>query len=99
MDLETLAIAHQKTEDRSLRNEGRIAKLEDEHAAIHQIATAVAVMAEKMDTMNTNLADMRTEVEEIKNKPAKRWDSLAGNLISVLSGAFLAWLVSGAAGI
>ena len=96
MDLETLAIAHQKTEDRSLRNEGRIAKLEDEHAAIHQIATAVAVMAEKMDTMNTNLADMRTEVEEIKNKPAKRWESVVSTIIGARVGAFVGWLIAGA---
>lgn len=29
MDIETLALAHQKTDDRSIRNEGRIKKLEE----------------------------------------------------------------------
>lgn len=99
MDIETLAIAHQKTDDRSIRNEGRIKKLEEAHEILHQLATSVAVMAEKMDTMNKNVVTITTKVEEIENRPAQRWDKLVSTIIGALVGAFISWIASGMAGV
>ena len=99
MDIETLAIAHQKTEDRSIRNEGRIKKLEEEHEVLHQLATSVAVMAEKMDSMNKSMATITTKVDEIENRPAERWDKLISTLIGALAGAFITWIASGMTGV
>lgn len=99
MDMETLAIAQQKTEDRSIRNEGRIKKLEDEHEVLHQLATSVAVMAEKMDTMNKSMDSLTTKVDEIESKPAKQWDKVVTAIISALVGAFVSWVAAGAPGL
>ena len=99
MDIETLAIAQQKTDDRSIRNEGRIKKLEEAHEVLHQLATSVAVMAEKMDTMNKSVSAITAKVEEIENRPAERWDKMISTIIGALAGAFIAWLVSGAPGL
>lgn len=98
MDTESLAIQLQKTEDRSLRNEGRIKKLEGEHEAIHQLATSVAVMAQQLKTMNDNVGDLSDKVEALEAKPAERWDGLVDKLIFAAAGAFIAWLLSGAPG-
>ena len=98
MDLETLAIAQQKTEDRSLRNEGRIKKLETEHEVLHQLATSIAVMAEKMDSMSKSVNTLADRVEEIENKPAERWDKVVTAIIGALVGGFVGWLVAGAPG-
>ena len=51
MNVEELALKQQQTEDRSLRNEGRIKKLEAEQKALSDLATSVAVMAEQMKSM------------------------------------------------
>ena len=99
MDIETLAIAHQKTEDRSIRNEGRIKKLEEAHEVLHQLATSVAVMAEKMDTMSKSMVVITTKVDEIENRPAERWDKLISTLIGALAGAFITWIASGMTGV
>ena len=98
MDMETLVIAQQKTEDRSIRNEGRIKKLEEAHEVLHQLATSVAVMAEKMDTMNKNVVTITNKVEEIENRPAQRWDKLISTIIGALAGAFISWIASGMSG-
>lgn len=95
MDIETLALELQKTADRCERNTGRIKKLEEEHEAIHQIATSVAVMAEKMDSMNKSLTSMSAKVEDIENRPAKRWESMISTIIGTLVGAFVGWLMAG----
>ena len=99
MDMETLAIAQQKTDDRSVRNEGRIKKLEEEHEVLHKLATSVAVMAEKMDTMNKSMDSLTAKVDEIESKPAKQWDKVVTAIIGALVGAFMSWAATGAPGL
>ena len=98
MDMETLAIAQQKTDDRSVRNEGRIKKLEEEHEVLHKLATSVAVMAEKMDTMNKSMDSLAAKVDEIESKPAKQWDKVVTAIVGALVGAFASWVASGMPG-
>lgn len=81
MNIEDIAVELQKTDDRSIRNEGRIEKLEKEGTVLHQLVTSVAVMAEQMKTMNANVKTLTTEVEQIKEKPAKRWETIIGQVI------------------
>jgi hypothetical protein len=99
MDMETLAIAQQKTDDRSVRNEGRIKKLEEEHEVLHKLATSVAVMAEKMDTMNKSMDSLTAKVDEIESKPAKQWDKVVTAIIGALVGAFMSWAATGTPGL
>lgn len=94
MDLETLALAHQKTDDRSLRNEGRIKKLEGEHEVQHKLVTSVAVMAEQMKAMNTKMDTLATKVEEIEQKPAKRWETVIACIITGIVGAVIGFAMN-----
>lgn len=94
MNIEDLALKQQQTEDRSLRNEGRIKKLEDESGVLHQLATSVAVMAEQLKSMNASVSTLTTEVEEMKEKPGKRWDSLVDKIIWAVAGAVLAYVLA-----
>lgn len=94
MDLETLALAQQKTEDRSLRNEGRIKKLETEHETLHSLATSVAVMAEQMKSINTKVGVLTDKVDEIEQKPAKRWETIVSCVITGFVGALLGFALS-----
>lgn len=94
MDNEQIAVKLQKTEDRSLRNEGRIEKLEGENEVLHQLATSVAVMAEQLKNMNKSVTTLTNEVEELKDKPGKKWDSLVDKIIWGVAGAVLAFLLA-----
>ena len=94
MNVEEVALKLQETTDRSLRNEGRIKKLEGESAVLHQLATSVAVMAEQMKTMNSSVLTLTTEVEELKDKPGKRWDGLIDKIIWGVAGAVLAYILA-----
>lgn len=99
MDIEQIALKLQETTDRSERNEGRIKKLENEHEVLHQLATSVAVMAEKMDTMNKSVDSLASKVDEMESKPVKRWESVVDKLIWLVAGAFAAWVLSGMPGV
>lgn len=94
MDSEQVAIKLQETTDRSLRNEGRIKKLEEENGTLHSLATSVAVMAEQMKQMNRSVTTLTSEVEEMKDKPGKRWDALIDKIIWGIAGAILAYFLA-----
>ena len=94
MDNENLALKLQETTDRSLRNEGRIKKLESENAALHKLATSVAVLAEQMKTMTKSVTTLASEVEEIKEKPGKRWDGLVDKIIWAVAAALIGFVLA-----
>lgn len=93
MTTEELAIAHQKTDDRSIRNEGRIKKLEEAHEVLQELATSVAVMAEQIKTMNTNVGSLATKVDKLEEKPATRWDSFIDKAFWALAAAIIAYVL------
>lgn len=94
MEIEKVALKLQETTDRSIRNEGRIEKLEGENAALHQLATSVAVMAEQMKTMNASVSTLTNDVEELKGKPGKRWEEIVGKVIWAVLATLVAFLLA-----
>lgn len=94
MDNEKLALKLQETTDRSLRNEGRIKKLESEHDVLQKLATSVAVMAEQIKNMNGSISTLTGEVEELKEKPGKRWESLADKILWAVAAALIGFALA-----
>lgn len=94
MDNDQILLQLQETKDRSLRNEGRIKKLETESNVLHELAKSVAVLAEQMKNMNNSVSVLTNEMEELKVKPSKRWDSLVDKVIWAVAGAVLAFLLA-----
>lgn len=94
MGIEDIAIKLQETTDRSLRNEGRIKKLEGEHDALHQLATSVAVMAEQIKTMTGSVDILTTKVDKLEEKPGKRWDGLVDKIIMVVAAAVVGFVLA-----
>lgn len=93
MDSEQLVIKLQETIDRSIRNEGRIKKLESEHEVLQQLATSVAVMAEQIKHMNTSVSTLTEKVDRIEEKPGKRWDSLVEKIIFTTAVAVVGFIL------
>lgn len=93
MENEALALKLQETTDRSVRNEGRIKKLEQEHTTLQQLATSVAVMAEQLKTMNTNVTSLNEKVDLLEKKPAKRWESIVEKVIWAVAAAVIAFML------
>ena len=94
MTIDEVALKLQETTDRSVRNEGRIKKLEGEHTVLQSLATSVAVMAEQIKTMNGSISRLTGEVEEIKEKPGKRWESIAEKALTVIVGAVVGYVLA-----
>lgn len=96
--------------DRSKSNTHRIDRLEERQDNLDKLVTSVAVMAEKQENMSEAVEEIKTtvksmassadvatvkeDVENLKAKPAKRWESVIDKVILVLVGAIAAYAVS-----
>ena len=94
MNIEELAIKLQEVKDRSVRNEGRIKKLEEEQGVLQKLATSVAVMAEQIKTMNTNVTALTIKVDKLEEKPAKKWDGLVDKIIWAVAAALIGFALA-----
>lgn len=93
MTIDELALEHQETKDRSLRNEGRIKKLEAENEVLHQLATSTAVMAEKLTTLTTSVDTLSDKVGTLEEKPGKRWDAIVDKTVWAVLAAIIAFML------
>lgn len=94
MDNEQLALRLQETTDRSVRNEGRIKKLEAEQGALRDLTTSVAIMAEQLKTMSNSVDTLADKVDTLEDKPAKRWDGLVDKAILVVATAIITFFLA-----
>ncbi len=93
MDMEQLALAQQKTEDRSVRNEGRIKKLEEEHKILIDLAKSVAVMAERLQNMNNSVDGLADKVARLEAVPGRRWEAVIAASISAIVGIVIGYFI------
>lgn len=56
-------------------------------------------MDDKLDDIQTNQKSILGSMEELKSKPAKRWETLISGVISSVGTAFLMWIMMGMPGV
>lgn len=93
MDNESLALKLQETTDRSIRNEGRIKKLEIEQATLHSLATSVATLTSNQSHIEGDVKEIKADVKSIVEKPGKRWDTIIDKIIWAVLAAVIAFLL------
>ena len=96
--MDDLAIKLQETTDRSLRNEARIEKLETDQKALSELALSVQELATNQVNMKDDLTQIKKDVRSLITLPSKRWNSVVEKVITLLVGAFIAWLLTSGAG-
>ena len=83
-----------QVEERSKSNTKRIDKLEEQTAAINNLATSMAVMAEKQDETAAAVTAIDGKVTALEEKPAKRWDSLVEKVVWAIVAAVVGFLLA-----
>lgn len=79
--------------DLARSNKKRIDKLEEEQKELRNLTKAVSRMVVEQKNMREDLAEMKEDVKQIKEKPAKRWDSVAEKVIVLVTTAVVAWML------
>lgn len=94
MDEIELAKEHQEIMDLAKSNKKRIDNLEEEQKELRSLTTAVSQMVVEQKNMRDDIAEMKTDVKEIKEKPGKRWDNMAEKVLNLITAAVVAWMLA-----
>ena len=54
--------------------------------------TALALIDKELKQINSKLAELSAGVKSLQEKPAKRWESLSGTVMSYVATALLAYI-------
>ena len=81
-------------EQRSKSNSHRLDALEKQTEALNSLTTAVAVMTEKVDNCGESVAGLRADVQEIKQKPAKRWEFVVERALYIVVAAVVGYFLA-----
>lgn len=93
MDMQDIgmAIARQEEQIRGLAQ--RMDNLEKLTESVNKLAISVERLTQQQATTETQVETLTGEVNDIREKPAKRWDTVVTAIISALVGAGIALLI------
>lgn len=61
---------------------------------VHKLALSIERQGLSLKTTDQKVDSLKTDVDEIKAKPAKRWDSVVTLIITTVGGALLGFLLA-----
>ena len=73
----------------------RVDRLEEGQMALNRLATAVEDLATRQEDMGQSVKRLSVKLDDLEQRPAKRWDKLVEKLLTALAGAFVAFLLAG----
>lgn len=83
----------QETWDLAKNNEGRIKKLEQHQADQDKLLNTVALIAQKQESMESSLGEIKTDIKQMKEKPGKRWDAIVDKVILAVITGLVAFIM------
>ena len=78
-----------EAEARSKSNVHRLDEIEKRVLVLESQSATVAVLAERMKNVETNVEEIKGDVKSIKGKPAKRWESLVSQIVTLVVAALV----------
>ena len=88
-DIKTLA----EVEARSNSNTKRLDEVERRIENNDKMLTTVALIAQKQDTMDVDLKEIKTDVKELALKPGKRWEGIVDKIIYAFVGGLVTYIL------
>ena len=93
MENEEIAREHQLIFDLAKSNKRRIDNLEEEQKELRNLTNAVSQMVIEQKNMRDDLAEMKNDVKQIREKPGKRWETAADKVLTLVIAAVVAWML------
>lgn len=79
-------------EDRSKSNERRITALEKRQDDLEELTVTVKALAIKEENIESTVKEIKDDVKQLNDKPAKRWEALVTAIISLVVGAVMGFI-------
>lgn len=94
MDNEEIVRRLQANQDLSVRNQARIEKLEKGQEEFRDLVAAVNGMVVEQKNIRNDLTEMKSDVKQIKEKPAKRWDFAVDKILTLIISGIVVYLLA-----
>lgn len=83
-----------EVEERSKSNQRRIESMEKRQDNLEELTVVVKGLAIKEENVEQTVTEIKQDVKELTNKPAKRWDGLVEKIIYSLVAAIVGFLLA-----
>ena len=93
MDMQEIGTALARQEEQIKGLARRMDNLEKLTESVNKLAISVERLTAQQQTTDTEITKLTGDVTELKEKPAKRWDTVIAAVISALVGAGIALLI------
>lgn len=81
-------------QERAKSNTHRIDEMEKRQNDLSDLVGTVKVLASREERVEEDVKEIKTEVKKINDKPAKRWETLVTQIISVLAAAAVGFVLA-----
>jgi hypothetical protein len=91
-----ISIEHSLTEveERSKSNSHRLTEMEKRQDDLDELVSVVKVLAVREENVENDVKEIKSDVKSLTNKPAKRWDSLVNQLITIIVAAVAGFILA-----
>ena len=95
MDMQEIGTALARQEEQIKGLARRMDNLEKLTDSVNKLAISVERLTSQQAVTEGQITTLTSDVNELKEKPAKRWDTVVAAIISALVGAGIALLIKG----
>ena len=83
-----------EVENRSKSNAHRLDDVERRQDSLDELVGTVKVLANREETVENDVKEIKSDVKTLTNKPAKRWDSLVDKIILTIAAAIVGFILA-----
>lgn len=89
-------IEHRLTEveERSKSNTHRIDDIERRQNNLDDLVGTVKVLADREERVEDDVKEIKSDVKSLTSKPAKRWDNLINQIITIVVAAIAGFIIA-----
>lgn len=81
-------------EDRAKSNTKRLDEVEKRQDDLDELISTVKVLAVREENVENDVKEIKTEVKTLTTKPAKKWDNLTNQIITIIVAAVLGFVLA-----
>lgn len=81
-------------EERSKSNQHRLDEVEKRQDNLDDLVSTVKVLALREENVEKDVKEIKSDVKELSGKPAKRWENLVTQVISIIVAAALGFILA-----
>lgn len=81
-------------EERCKSNSRRIDELVAKQNNLERLTTTVEVLATRMNTFESTLTEVRTDVRALNDKPGRRWDGIVEKVLMLVIAGVVAYVLT-----